>query len=34
MKVLIAEDDTFTRDGLADLLESEGYRVMVAGDGR
>lgn len=33
MKVLIAEDDRFTRDGLADLLEGEGYQVVLATDG-
>ncbi|MEP3482003.1 MAG: response regulator transcription factor [Fuerstiella sp.] len=33
MKVLIAEDDRFTRDGLCELLESEGYCVVTAADG-
>jgi DNA-binding response OmpR family regulator len=34
MKVLIAEDDQFTRAGLAELLEHEGYSVVEAADGR
>ena len=33
MKVLIAEDDRFTREGLAELLEGEGYQVVTAQDG-
>jgi two-component system alkaline phosphatase synthesis response regulator PhoP len=33
MKVLIAEDDRFTRDGLAELLRGEGYRVVAIADG-
>jgi len=33
MKVLIAEDDRFTREGLAEVLEGEGYRVVAAVDG-
>ena len=33
MKVLIAEDDRFTREGLVEVLEGEGYRVVVAVDG-
>ncbi len=33
MKVLIAEDDRFTREGLCELLESEGYGVVAAADG-
>ena len=33
MKVLIAEDDRHTRRGLAEVLESEGYEVVTAGDG-
>lgn len=33
MKVLIAEDDRFTREGLCELLESEGYSVVTATDG-
>ena len=31
--ILVAEDDTRIREGLVDLLESEGYRVTAAGDG-
>lgn len=34
MKVLIAEDDRFTREGLVELLEGEGYEVISAVDGR
>jgi len=33
MKVLIAEDDQLTRQGLAEVLESEGYHVVEAADG-
>ncbi len=33
MKVLIAEDDRFTREGLSELLEGEGYQVVAAADG-
>ena len=33
MKVLIAEDDRFTREGLVELLEGEGYNVIAAVDG-
>lgn len=32
--VLVAEDDTRIREGLVDLLESEGYAVTAAGDGQ
>lgn len=34
MKVLIAEDDVYTRDGLAEVLRAEGYSVVAACDGR
>ncbi|NQZ56137.1 MAG: response regulator transcription factor [Lentisphaeraceae bacterium] len=34
MKVLIAEDDEFTREGLVDILETEGYQVASAADGQ
>ncbi len=34
MKVLIAEDDALTRNGLAEVLRSEGYGVVVAEDGQ
>ncbi|MEZ6123002.1 MAG: response regulator transcription factor [Planctomycetaceae bacterium] len=34
MKILIAEDDRLTREGLVELLESEGYQVISAADGR
>jgi len=33
MKVLIAEDDRHTREGLAEVLESDGYTVIAASDG-
>lgn len=33
MKILIAEDDMHTREGLAEVLRSEGYSVVVADDG-
>lgn len=33
MKVLLAEDDQFTRDGLAEVLVDEGYEVKTAGNG-
>ncbi len=34
MKVLIAEDDANTRNGLAEILEAEGYETIAARDGR
>ena len=34
MTVLIAEDDTHTREGLTEILRGEGYRVLTAADGR
>lgn len=33
MKVLIAEDDRFTREGLVEVLKGEGYDVVAAADG-
>jgi DNA-binding response OmpR family regulator len=33
MKVLIAEDDRPMREGIAELLEREGFEVHTAGDG-
>lgn len=33
MKILIAEDDRDTREGLKEIFSSEGYEVMAAGDG-
>ncbi|WP_163830795.1 response regulator transcription factor [Spartinivicinus ruber] len=33
MKVLIAEDDTFIREGLNDLLSNEGYYCILAENG-
>ena len=33
MKVLVAEDDRFTREGLVEVLEFEGFRVVAAVDG-
>lgn len=34
MKVLVAEDDAHIRRGLAEVLESEGYEVLAAANGR
>ena len=34
MTVLIAEDDIYTREGLIDILENEGFRVIAAEDGK
>ena len=34
MKVLIAEDDPNTREGLREILEAEGYEVLTAPDGQ
>ena len=34
MTVLIAEDDIYTREGLIDILENEGFRVVAAEDGK
>jgi len=33
MKILVAEDDLYTREGLIDILESEGFRVVAAENG-
>ena len=33
MRVLIAEDDALTRQGLTEILEEEGYEVIQAKDG-
>ena len=33
MKVLVAEDDPMTRDGIAEVLREEGYEVELASDG-
>jgi len=33
MKVLIAEDDALIREGLAEILQKEGYQVVQAADG-
>lgn len=33
MKILLAEDDGFTRKGLIDIFEDEGYEVIAAEDG-
>ena len=33
MKVLIAEDDQHTRDGLSEIFDAEGYEVHAACDG-
>lgn len=34
MKVLVAEDDPFTREGIAEVLTDEGYTVEQAADGQ
>ncbi|MBN2308901.1 MAG: response regulator transcription factor [Candidatus Hydrogenedentes bacterium] len=34
MRVLVAEDDAYTRDGLIEVLRREGYEVVGACDGR
>jgi DNA-binding response OmpR family regulator len=34
VKVLIAEDDLHTREGLAEVLQAEGYRTVLAADGK
>ena len=34
MKILIAEDDKHTREGLVDILEGEGYETLAAEDGK
>lgn len=34
MKVLIAEDDPNTRDGLKEVLEAEGYATLTADNGK
>ena len=34
MKVLIAEDDLYIRQGLAELLEQEGYQTLLAENGQ
>ena len=33
MKILIAEDDQYIREGLRDLLETEGYQTILAVNG-
>ncbi|MBN1686386.1 MAG: response regulator transcription factor [Spirochaetales bacterium] len=33
MKILIAEDDVYTREGLVEVFESEGHEVVAAGSG-
>ncbi|MCM8536328.1 MAG: response regulator transcription factor [Lentisphaeraceae bacterium] len=33
MKVLVADDDKLTREGLAEILEDEGYEVIQAANG-
>jgi two-component system alkaline phosphatase synthesis response regulator PhoP len=34
MKVLIVEDDAYIRDGLVEILESEGYQTQIATNGQ
>lgn len=33
MKILIVEDDTYTREGLAEILRREGFEPILAADG-
>lgn len=33
MKILIAEDDLYTREGLIDIMEGEGFQVVAAENG-
>jgi DNA-binding response OmpR family regulator len=33
MRILVAEDDSYTRRGLAEVFENEGYDVVAAEDG-
>lgn len=33
MKILVAEDDRFTREGLVEVLQNEGFDVVIACDG-
>ncbi len=34
MRILVAEDDGYTREGLIEILEGEGYTTCAAADGR
>lgn len=34
MRVLVAEDDEHTRNGLVEILEAEGYQTITARDGK
>lgn len=34
MKILVAEDDVHTREGLCEILEGEGYQVCAASNGK
>lgn len=34
MKILIAEDDANTREGITEILSTEGYAVIAASDGK
>jgi DNA-binding response OmpR family regulator len=34
MRVLVAEDDEHTRNGLVEILETEGYQAITARDGK
>ena len=33
-RILVVEDDPITRDGVAEVLQEEGYAVAVAADGQ
>jgi DNA-binding response OmpR family regulator len=34
MKIMVAEDDRLTRQGLVDIFEDEGYETVAAADGK
>ncbi|HEO64671.1 MAG TPA: response regulator transcription factor [Spirochaetes bacterium] len=34
MKILVAEDDKYTRDGLVEIFSQEGYETVTAGNGK
>ena len=34
MKILVAEDDKYTREGLIEILDGEGYKTVAAQDGK
>ncbi len=34
MKILVAEDDKYTREGLIEILDGEGYKTVAAQNGK